>query len=118
MKEHPILKREGNNLILEAPISFIQAINGGTIEVPTLNGRAEIKIPAGTESETVFRMRGKGLPKIDGFGRGDQYVKVKVVVPKKLNRKQQKLLNELAETMGEEVSPQKNFFQKFKEMMK
>lgn len=117
VKEHELFQRDDSDIVLEAPISFIQASVGGSINVPTLNGRAELKIPSGTESETVFRMRGKGLPKIDGFGRGDQFVKVRVVVPKKLSKKQEKLLKEFSETLGDDAHPEEGFFKKFKKLM-
>ena len=79
---------------MEAPISFMTAVLGGKIEVPTLEGKAELKIPAGTQTGTIFKMRSKGIPNLRGFGTGSQNVKVEVDVPKKLTGKQKKLLKE------------------------
>jgi molecular chaperone DnaJ len=114
IQKHPVFEREDADIIIEAPISFIQATMGGTITVPTLEGKAELKVPTGTESETIFRMKGKGLPKINGFGKGDQYVKAKIVVPKKLTKEQQKLIKQLGKTMGDDLEPQKSLFKKIK----
>lgn len=112
MKKHPVFERENADIILEAPISFIQATLGGTIDIPTLQGKAELKIPKGTESETIFRMKNKGLPKINGFGRGDQYVKTKIIVPQKLSKEQDKLIRQLEKTLDK--NPQKSLFEKIK----
>ncbi|AZR73174.1 molecular chaperone DnaJ [Anoxybacter fermentans] len=117
VKPHKIFKRRGNDIICEIPISIVQAALGDEIEVPTLNGRAKFTIPAGTQPGTSFRLRGKGIPHLNGYGRGDQYVKVKVVVPTKLNNKQKELLKKFAEISGEEINPeQKTFFEKVKEV--
>ncbi len=96
VKEHPDFKRKGDDLIIEHPISFSQAALGDEIEVSTLEGKdILLKIPAGTQSGKVFRVSKKGLPHFSGFGRGDLYVKLDVKIPKKLNKKQKELLEEL-----------------------
>ncbi len=106
-------EREGNDVRLEVPISFFQAVFGDEIEVPTLDGKAKLKIPAGTQSGTLFRLKGKGLGHLHSGGRGDQFVKVQVVTPKRLTRKQEQQLKALADEFG--VTPDKGFFEKLKE---
>jgi molecular chaperone DnaJ len=99
VKPHEIFERNGSNILCEARISFPQAALGTKINVPTLKGEAKLKIPAGTQSETMFRLRGKGVPYLNGWGRGDQFVRIIVQTPTKLTRNQKKLLSELAEEM-------------------
>lgn len=110
VKPHKIFERDGNDIICEAPVSFPLAALGGEIEVPTLDGKARVKIPAGTQSGTVFKLRGKGMPKIEGFGRGDELVKVHLQIPTKLSERQKELLRDLAKEMGEEDSIKKRGF--------
>jgi molecular chaperone DnaJ len=113
VKEHPIFRREDNDVICEIPISFTQAALGCEIEVPTLDGRINMKIPEGTQSGATFRMRGKGVPALQGYGRGDHLVVAKVETPTNLNQKQRELLEELARISGEDVNPMgKTFFAK------
>ena len=113
VREHPLFKREDNDVICEIPISFTQAALGCEIEVPTLDGKVNMKIPEGTQSGAVFRMRGKGVPALQGYGRGDHLVLAKVETPTNLNRQQRELLEELARISGEDVNPlRKNFFEK------
>src|SRR3989344_6139222 len=107
IKEHKVFTRKGKDLHLIIPISFSQAVLGDEIEVPIIDGKAQLKIPAGTQSETIFRMRGKGLPAINGE-QGDQLVKVKIEVPTNLSKKQKELIKQL-----EEEKPIKGFFKKF-----
>ena len=102
VKPHPIFTREGNNIICEVPVSFTWASLGAEIEVPTLEGKTTIKIPPGTQTGDVFRLRGKGLPEVGGGKRGDQIVKIRVETPKNLTEKQKKLLLEFAKERGEE----------------
>ena len=92
VKQHKIFERKGDDLFLQIPISFAQAALGDTIEVPTIKGKADLKIPAGTQTHTVFKMRGKGIPYLHGSGSGDQLVQVIVEVPKKLSKEQKELL--------------------------
>ena len=106
IKEHDYFVRRGNDLYLTLPISFTQAVLGDEIEVPTIDGKVVLTIPAGTASETIFRMRGKGLPDLRG-GVGDEMVKVRIEVPKKLGKKQIELIKQL-----KEEKPSKNFLEK------
>ncbi len=107
VREHHIFKRHGNDIYIEAPVSFAAAALGGEVEVPTLDGKAALKIPAGTQTHTTFRMKGKGIPSLHGYGRGSQLVKVIVEVPKKLTSKQKELLREFE---GSKKEKEKGFF--------
>lgn len=112
IRKHDFFERNGNDVDVEIPISYMQAVFGDSIEVPTLGGKAKLKIPAGTQSGTVFRMAGKGIPYLRGFGTGDQNVLVTVDVPKKLNKKQKEALEKYGKLMGDHAKPQKGFFEK------
>ncbi len=118
VKDHEFFEREGNDIYCEVPINFGQAALGDEIEVPTVDGRVKLKIPAGTQTETFFRLRGKGVPHLRGNGRGDQHVKVKVVTPTKLTDRQKELLREfsgLAESNGSEAAhTDEGFYDKMK----
>jgi molecular chaperone DnaJ len=94
--EHEQFERQGNNLYASSPITFAQAALGAEIEVRTLDGEQSLKIPAGTQTGTVFRVRGKGMPVLGGRGRGDLFVAVSVVTPTMLTREQRKLLEQLS----------------------
>ena len=96
IKEHPFFIQEGDNLIVDKEINFSEAVMGTTVEVPTLEGKKNLKIPPGTQSYTKMRLKGLGIPHFQGEGRGDEYVKVIVRVPKKLTEKSRKLIEELA----------------------
>ena len=114
--KHRIFHRDGTNLILQMPISFAQAALGSTLEVPTLDGLAELQIPAGTQSGEVFRKRGMGMPDTHGGRAGDLLIQTYIETPKKLTKRQKELLRELAELDHQHVSPQrKSFFEKVKE---
>ncbi len=116
VKEHTVFDREEDNLFCEVPVSFATATLGGEIKVPTLEGKAMLKVPAGTQGGTVFKLRGKGMPVVNSSGRGDLMVRVLVEVPTKLNSQQRKKLEEFAAVCGEENSPMhKGFFEKAKE---
>lgn len=118
VRTHPLFQRQGNDVICEIPITFVQAALGAEIEVPTLDGKVKYNVPEGTQTGTVFRLRSKGVPFIRGNGRGDQYVKVNVEVPKKLNEKQRETLREFAELLGDDVHEQrKSFFDKMKDAL-
>jgi len=93
-KEHEQFERHADDIFSTIPIKFTTAALGGEIKIPTLQGKADLKIPHGTQSETVFRLRGKGIPHLRGFGSGDQLVKVTIEVPEKLSKKQKELLKE------------------------
>lgn len=107
VKEHKYFKRENSDLYLEIPISFSQAVLGDTVEVPTLFGKAKLKIPAGTQSHTVFSLGGEGLPHLRNHGKGDQFVRVLIDTPKNLTAKQKKLIEELDLELGKK---KKGFF--------
>src|SRR5438874_576112 len=102
IKEHAIFQREDDNLYCEVPISFSIAALGGEIPVPTLEGKANLKIPAGTQSGQVFKLRGKGISNIDGRGRGDLMARLLVEVPTHLNPEQRQKLEEFAQLCGED----------------
>jgi molecular chaperone DnaJ len=115
VKEHELFERQGEDLFCEIPIKFTLATLGGTIEVPTLFGKASLKIPAATQSGTTFRLRGKGMPSLRGGHQGDQLVRVHVEVPQSLTSEQRKLLEEFARISGDAAEPtSKTFFEKAK----
>ncbi|MBE7491244.1 MAG: molecular chaperone DnaJ [Planctomycetes bacterium] len=117
IKPHPLFKRAGADVYLVVPVGFAQAALGASIEVPTLKGKAELKIARGTQSGQVLRMRGEGFPKLDGYGRGDQLVEIAIEVPAKLTRDQERLLREFAETEEQNISPErKSFLDKVRKM--
>jgi molecular chaperone DnaJ len=119
IKEHEVFEREGDSLYCEVPISFTTAALGGEVEVPTLEGRAHLKIPAGTQGATVFKLRGKGIPTLNSSQRGDLMVRVLVEVPTKLNGEQRRKLEEFAGLMGDDNTPlHKSFFEKAKDFFK
>jgi len=97
VKEHDLFERQGNNLYSSVPISFAQAALGSEVTVQTLDAQQQLKIPAGTQTGTVFRVKGAGMPALGGRGRGDLFVAVTVVTPKTLSRDQRRLLEQLAE---------------------
>lgn len=116
VKEHDLFKRKGSDLIFNMPISFVQASLGDTVEAPTLDGAVDLKIPAGTQSGTSFRIKGQGMPHMQWGGKGNLYVKVKVITPKKLSPRQKDLLREFADASGEEIySEDKGFLGKVKD---
>jgi curved DNA-binding protein len=96
IRNHPIFIREGNDLIVEKEIAFSEAVLGTTVEVPTLEGIKKVKVPPGTQCHTKMRLKGLGVPRFQGSGRGDEYVKVIVKVPKRVGEKTKKLIEELA----------------------
>ena len=103
VQDHPFFQRDGDDLFCDLPVSFPTLALGGEISVPTLTDRATIQIPKGTQSDTRFRLRGKGMPNVGGRGHGDLYVAVKVAVPTKLNRQQKTLVEDLDKTMPDRV---------------
>ena len=119
IRNHSLFTRDGYDVYLEMPISFSQVALGGEIEVPTLDGKVVYNVPAGTQTGTVFRLREKGIKKLRGNTRGDQYVKVVVETPKNLTDRQKELLRELAKESGDEVHEKKRSFgQKIEDMFK
>ena len=118
VREHPLFVREGRDIVCEVPISITQAALGTEMEVPTLEGTARVKIPASTQSGQVFRLKGQGIPDLNGYGRGDELVRVVVETPKKLSARQRELLEEFARLSGEEVHPlSKSFLDKVKSVL-
>jgi molecular chaperone DnaJ len=107
---HPLFTREGADILCTVPVSFPQAALGATLDIPTLEGRVSMKLPPGTQSGKVFRLRGKGIPTFGGAGKGDQLVSIVVEVPSRVTRKQRKLIVELAEEMGIDTHPQQAGF--------
>ncbi|HWA86759.1 MAG TPA: molecular chaperone DnaJ [Opitutus sp.] len=115
VKEHELFERQGDDLFCEIPIKFTLATLGGSIEVPTLFGKAALKIPAATQSGTTFRLRDKGMPTLRGGRHGDQLVQVHVEVPESLTAEQRRLLEEFARVSGDANEPtSKSFFEKAK----
>jgi len=102
---HEIFERRDNDILCQTPISFVQAALGGEVEVPTLDGKAKIRIPAGTQSGKIFRLRGKGIQSLRGYGRGDELVKMVIETPVHLNSEQKRSLKRFAEISGENLYP-------------
>jgi molecular chaperone DnaJ len=119
VKEHELFEREGENLFCEVPLPFPAAALGGELRVPTLEGKAQLKIPAGTQSGSTFKLRGRGMPVLNSTARGDLLVRVLVEVPTRLNAEQRKKLEEFAALTGEDNTPlHRSFFEKAKEFFR
>ena len=119
IKAHEIFQRDGDDLLCEVPVSFVQATLGAEIEVPALEGSAVIKIPAGTQSHSTFRVKGKGVRNLQGQGHGDLHVRVQVEVPTRLTAEQKAKLQEFAGLCDENVNPiSKSFFEKAKNLFR
>jgi molecular chaperone DnaJ len=119
LKAHEMFQRDGNDLLCEVPVSFVQAALGAEIEVPTLEGRAVIKIPAGTQSHSTFRVKGKGVKNLQDHSHGDLHVRVQVEVPTRLTAEQEAKLQEFAGLCDENVNPiSKSFFEKAKSLFR
>ncbi len=117
-KEHDQLTRDGSNLIHELYINFADAALGTSIEVPTINGKVKIKVPAGTQSGKMFRLKGKGLPSVEGYGIGDQLIHINIWTPKSLTREEKDLMEKLKSMKNFDPKPSKNdkgFFDKMKD---
>ncbi|MCB9838848.1 MAG: molecular chaperone DnaJ [Phycisphaeraceae bacterium] len=118
VEEHDLFTREGDHLLMEMPISFTQAALGAELEVPTLDGRATLKIPHGTQFGATFKIPGEGLPSLRTHRRGDIIVLAKVEIPKKMTEKQKDLLREFAETEDKRVTPESHgFWKKIKDIL-
>jgi molecular chaperone DnaJ len=116
VKPHPIFEREGHHLICRVPITYTQAALGAEMEIPLLEGKDTLKVPAGTQPNHVFRLKGKGLPELRSGYMGDLHVEVKIEVPKKLSEEQEELLRQLAELEHTEVTPhRKTWFEQLKD---
>ena len=120
VKAHDYFERQGDNIFCELPLTYTQAALGDEIEVPTVHGNVMLKIPAGTQTDKVFRLKGKGAPNVRGYGHGDQHVQVRVITPTKLTDKQKELLREFNEIGGNEATDEQgdSFFQRFKKAFK
>lgn len=119
VRDHAEFKRQGTDIYLDLPVSFVIAALGGEVQVPTLSGEVTMKIPAGTQSGKVFRLRDKGMPDLHGGGHGDQYARIMIAVPAKLTPEQRQLLEEFARLSGEAVQkPNDTFTEKIKKVFK
>ena len=117
VEPHPIFIRENLDILCDVPISIAQAALGAEIDVPTLNGKVKMKIPPGTQSGKVFRMKGKGINDVQGYHQGDQHVRVSVETPTHLTARQKELLKEFAMAGGEDINPMaKGFLDKMKDL--
>ena len=119
IKPHAHFRRDGNTVLYDCPVSFCQAALGAELEIPTIDGKVKYTLPAGTQTGTTFRLRGKGIPMLQGRGRGDQFVTVRVQVPTSLNAEQREALRAFGAAMGEQDSEpeeggMKGFFDKRK----
>jgi molecular chaperone DnaJ len=119
VKAHEIFQRDGDDLLCEVPVGFTQAALGVEIEVPTLEGKAIIKIPAGTQPGAIFRVKGKGVKNLHGHGHGDLHARVQVEVPTRLTTEQKAKLQEFAGLCdGNETPMAQSFFEKAKKFFK
>ena len=111
VREHEVFEREGINVYIDVPLTFVQVALGDEIEVPTLDGDVKLRIPEGTQSGTSFRLRGKGIPRLGSSGqRGDQHVRVHVITPTNLTERQRELLRDLGKELGETTQEQGRTF--------
>ncbi len=119
VREHKLFKRDGQDVLLEMPVSFVQASLGATLIVPTIEGKVQYDMPEGTQTGTVFRLKGSGIPNVNGRGRGDQYVKVNVEIPKNLSQEQKEILRNFESAVGDShYESKKGFFSKVKDLFK
>nr|WP_254120609.1 molecular chaperone DnaJ [Shouchella clausii] len=119
VKPHEFFERDGEDIYCEVPLTFPQVALGDEIEVPTLTGKVKLKIPAGTQTGTSFRLRGKGVPNVHGRGQGDQHVQVRVVTPKNLTENEKELMREFAGMSGGRPEEQNDgFFDKLRRAFK
>jgi len=124
VSEHEFFRRDGNNLFCEIPVNFTTVTLGGEIQVPTLDGNDSVKVPEGTPTGTTLRLRGKGLPDVNGRGRGDLFETVQVQTPKKLTREQRRIIEDLAKVLPKEKfeprqredEDERNLFDRVKDM--
>ncbi len=114
IEDHEVFDRDGDDLRKRHPISFPQAVFGDTVEIETIDGSVEMDIPAGTQSGETFRLRKKGMPRLQRRGHGNMYVEVRIVTPERLNEEQREALEAFAEAGGEEIDVEQGFFEKLK----
>jgi molecular chaperone DnaJ len=110
IKQHPLLVRQGDDLLCQVPVPFAAAAIGGTVAIPTLSGQEELDIPPGTQNGQVITLRKKGLPQIHGTRRGDQHVQIYIEVPQKLTQQQRQLLEAYAKTENDNIAPKRKSF--------
>ncbi len=119
LKSHELFERHGDDILINVPITFVQAVFGSEIDIPTLEGGVKMKVPAGTQSGRIFRLRGKGFPHLNSYGLGDEHVRVVVEIPQSLTKEQEKALKEFAKTSGDESTPmRKSFLETLKKFVK
>lgn len=119
--DHPDLKRDGNNIYYDLYIHFSDAVLGSTVEVPTIEGKAKIKIEEGTQSGKLLRLRGKGLPSVNGYGNGDLLVNINIWTPQKLTKEEKKIIETLKSSENFKPNPsnnEKGFFEKMHQFFK
>ena len=119
MTPHEFFRRVGDDLVCSLPISYPQAALGGDIEIPTLDGKGKLRIPPGTQPGTILRVRGKGVPRRMMSGRGDQLVEITIEVPKALDDHQRRIIEELAQALGNKIQPsepQPTFMERLKSL--
>ena len=115
VQPHQLFRRDGSDVYCDAPITFTQAVLGGELEIPTIDGKVKYDIPEGTQTGTTFRLRGKGIPNVNGRGRGDQFVTVHIETPRNLTREQKDALRKFSDTLKENnYRERKSFFDMFK----
>jgi molecular chaperone DnaJ len=118
VRAHPFFKRAADDVVCAVPITFAQAALGGEVDVPTLDGKGKVKVPAGTQPGSVLRIKGKGIPHRGGLGRGDQKIEVQIEVPTALSSRQRELLEEFARECSEDVQPQRrSFVEKLRDLL-
>ncbi|MFT8362083.1 MAG: molecular chaperone DnaJ [Sporolactobacillus sp.] len=118
VKPHKLFRRDGDNVYLEVPLNFAQVALGDEIEVPTLYGNVQLRVPAGTQTGTRFRLKGKGIKNVRGYGQGDEHVTVKVITPKHLTDEQKELFRKLGGLQTESAGSEGNIFEKMKKAFK
>lgn len=119
VRAHEIFKRRGQDVMIDMPVTFVQATLGAKLTVPTIDGKITYDMPEGTQPDTVFRIRGKGIPNLNGRGRGDHFVKVKIEIPKNLTAEQRETLQKFDDSVGDShYKDKKGFFDKMKDLFK
>ena len=119
VKPHPLFKRRGQDVMIEMPVTFVQATLGAELIVPTIDGKISYNMPEGTQPDTIFRLKGKGIPNVNGRGRGDQFVKVKIEIPHNLTSEQKDILRRFDDSAEEaQYKEKKGFFEKMKDLFK
>ncbi|SET61627.1 molecular chaperone DnaJ [Oceanobacillus limi] len=120
VREHDFFEREGDNIYCDLPLTFAQAALGDEVEVPTVHGKVKLKVPAGTQSGKTFRLKGKGVPNVRGYGHGDQHIQVRVITPTNLSDRQKELLREFNDLSGNDATEEQedSIFQRFKKAFK